>query len=140
MKKADYKNIQEAYLKINNSNNIKEELEIGGVSLGDPFLYEVIPYWISALTASLVGVFGIKYSDKIKKVANSFVEKYYTSKLKNDPEIVALMQKYQKSEDANEKRNIYFEVTDTLSNVFFDIFKLSPEQKSNVWKAMKEMR
>lgn len=137
MKKTDIKSLEEAYSQIKNQ-SVNESIDIGGVTFGDSFLYEVIPTWTTVLISSLVVLFGVTYSEKIKNVVDSFVEKYAKSKLKNDPEIVSMMKQYEETQDQNEKREIYLNVNDRLSNLFFNIFKLSPTQKSNVWKKMKE--
>jgi esterase/lipase len=139
MEKTDLIKLEEAYSKTKSVKNpVNEAMEIGGVSLGDPFLYEVIPTWTGALISSLVVLFGVTYSEKIKSVVNSFVEKYAESKLKNDPEISSMMKSYTETDNADKKREIFLNINDRLSNTFFSIFKLSPTQKSNVWNKMKE--
>lgn len=140
MKNSDIKNLHEAYLNVKNKKTLREEFDIAGVTFGDQFLNEVIPYWTNILVTAITIAFGFKYKEKIKSLINNFIENQLTSKIKNSPEIKSLSERYNNAQDSDEKREIFLQINDIMSEEFFGIFKLSPNQKSKVWGEIKKLQ
>jgi len=116
---SDFSNIANTISNISNFTN--------NVSYGKDFLESVVPLWTGLIIGILSGMGVFVANSKIKTIIQNQFQKFVVSRLRKDPELIQIINKYQEirgnSQEENVRRNMLY---NKANSRIMAIFQKSP--------------